>query len=159
MIAQNEKFYNANIQSHTDYCNTVWGSVPDTVQIFKLQKRAVRLITDEHYRAHTKILFPKLNIMPIHDRVNYRLASTVHKALLQQTPAYITSMFERETRTATRNMRENALKVPKRRLDVSRRGLAYKGPILYNELNSNITNAPTIELFRTRYMAEYSGRF
>ena len=127
--------------------------------MFKLQKRAVRLITDEHYRAHTKDLFSKLNITPIHDRVNFRMVCTVHKALLNQMPEYIANMFECKTRTATRNTRECALKVPKRKLDVSRRGLAYKGAVLYNELNTNITNAPTIELFKTRYMAEYFTKF
>ncbi len=51
-------------------------------------------------------------------------------------------------------IRENLLsKYQKRKLDVSRRGLAYKDAVLYNELNTNITNAPTIELFKTRYMA------
>ncbi len=40
-----------------------------------------------------------------------------------------------------------------------RRRLAYKGAVLYNEHNTNITNAPTIELFKTRYMAEYFTKF
>ncbi len=30
----------------------IWGSVSDTKQVYKFQKRAVRLITDEHFRTH-----------------------------------------------------------------------------------------------------------
>ncbi len=62
-----EQFHNTNIQSHTDYCSTIWGPVSDTKQVFKLQKRTVRLITDDNCRVHTEDLFSKLNIMLIHD--------------------------------------------------------------------------------------------
>ncbi len=57
--------------------------------------------------------------MPIHDKVNFRMVCTVHKALLNQMPEYIANMVECKTRTAMRNTREYALKVPKRKLDVS----------------------------------------
>ncbi len=42
--------------------------------------------------------------MPIHDRVNYRIVCTVHKALHNQMPEYIADMIESKTRTARRNM-------------------------------------------------------
>ncbi len=64
--------------------------------------------------------------MAIHDRVNYRMVCTVHKALHNQMPEYIGDMFEYKTRTATRNTKECALKIPNRKLDISRRLLAYK---------------------------------
>ncbi len=95
------------------------GSVSNTKKKFKLQKRAVRLIKDEHYRAHTEDLFTKLNIMAIHDRVNFRMVCTVHKALLNHIPEYIANIFECKTRTAMGNMRECAPKVLKCKLDVS----------------------------------------
>ncbi len=112
------QFYNTNIQSRTIlYCSTIWGSVSDTTQLFKHHKRAIRLITDEHYRAYTKDLFSKLNIMPIHDRVNYRMVCTVHKALHNQMSEYIANMFDGKTRTATRNTRERALKISNHKRD------------------------------------------
>ncbi len=77
-----------------------------------LQKRAVRLIIHEHYRALTKDLFSKLNSMPIHDRVNFKMVCAVHKALHNEMPEYISNMVDVKTRTITRSTREFALKVP-----------------------------------------------
>ncbi len=150
------QYYNANnTPINTDYFNTICESISDTKQVFMLQKRAVRLIIHERYRACTKDLFSILNSMPIHDRVNYRMVCAVHKALHNEMPEYISNMFDSKTRTTTTHTRECALKVPKHKLNVSHRGLAYKGPMLYNDLNINITNAPNIKLFRIKYIAEY----
>ncbi len=73
--------------------------------------------------AHTKDLFSKLNIMAIHFRFIYRKACTLHKDLPNQMPENIADMCESKTRTATRNTKECALKIPNHKLDVSRRGI------------------------------------
>ncbi len=55
---------------------------------------------------------------------------------------YFANMFE--SKTKTRN---------------TCRGLAYKGTVLNNHLPTNIPKAPTMELFRTKYMAEHFTKF
>ncbi len=87
-------------------------------------------VSNEYYRAHTKDLFSKLNILPIHDRANYRMVCTASKSLHNQMPEYIANMFESKTRTATRNTTEHAIKIANRILDVSRRGLVCKGAVI-----------------------------
>ena len=47
------------------YCNVIWGNAPNSHlwQIFKLQKRAIRIITNTKYRNSTKRAFHKLKIL------------------------------------------------------------------------------------------------
>ena len=61
--------YNTMILPYLNYCIIVWGNCAMylTQKIFLLQKRAVRVITNSFYRAHTDQLFFKLNILKFHD--------------------------------------------------------------------------------------------
>ena len=51
--------YNALILPFLNYGITIWGGQSN--RTFKLQKRAVRLITNSGYNAHTDLLFRQLN--------------------------------------------------------------------------------------------------
>ena len=57
--------YNSLILSHLQYCICSWGFKSD--RLFKLQKRAVRIITCSKYNAHTEPLFKALNLLKIED--------------------------------------------------------------------------------------------
>ena len=50
-------FYQSNIQSQLDYCSVIWGASANVDKLIKLQKRAIRIISDKPYRAHSKELF------------------------------------------------------------------------------------------------------
>src|SRR5690606_10465097 len=54
-ISVKRKIYYAHFHSHVYYCNLIWGQACYTnlVPLIKLQKRAVRIITNSSYRAHT----------------------------------------------------------------------------------------------------------
>lgn len=57
--------YNSLFFPYLNYCLEVWGNtyVSNTNKIHILQKKAVRLICNVDYRAHTTNLFKKLNIL------------------------------------------------------------------------------------------------
>ena len=57
--------YNSLILPHLQYCMLSWGFKSD--RIFKLQKRAVRIITCSKYNAHTESLLKRLNLLKIED--------------------------------------------------------------------------------------------
>ena len=57
--------YNSLILPHLQYCILSWGFKSD--RIFKLQKRAVRIITCSKYNAHTEPLLKTLNLLKIED--------------------------------------------------------------------------------------------
>ena len=43
------KFYNAYILPHMEYCCTIWGNATDSSSLFKLKKRAAKIILDKPY--------------------------------------------------------------------------------------------------------------
>ena len=58
--------YNSMILSKLNYGLLVWGH-GNTTNILKLQKKAIRTITNSKYNAHTDPLFKKLGILKIND--------------------------------------------------------------------------------------------
>ena len=59
--------YMSLIHSHLNYCNLVWGAAEDSnlEPLFKLQKKAVRIISNSHYLEHTPPIFKSLKILNI----------------------------------------------------------------------------------------------
>ncbi len=74
------KFSQTFMFPHLHYYNCVWGSA-QLERLFKLQKRAVRMIYNLHTRTPTAPLLNQLNWMPLMDRIKYRKAVVVFKSL------------------------------------------------------------------------------
>ena len=57
------------ILPYINYGVLMWGNTCKTYldKIFKLQKLAIRTISNSHYRSHTGPLFSKFNILNVHD--------------------------------------------------------------------------------------------
>ena len=60
--------YNSLFLPYINYCNIIWASTYDShlEPLFLLQKKTIRIITFSPPQTHTKPLFHKLNILPIH---------------------------------------------------------------------------------------------
>jgi len=65
--------YFSFVHSHIIYAIQVWSSCPagQLDQIYKLQKKAVRLIRNSKYNAHTQPIFKKLQILPLPDLISF----------------------------------------------------------------------------------------
>ena len=52
------QFYKSYIQPHIDFCNIVWGNTTETnkMKIFRMQKRAVRVILDYNVESTTEAM-------------------------------------------------------------------------------------------------------
>jgi len=59
-----------------EYCNIIWAISLSAVlvKLFCIQKRAIRLITNSEWNAHTAPLFHEFNILTIH-QLNLHVAS------------------------------------------------------------------------------------
>ena len=68
--------YNTLIVPHLNYCILAWGNSSDRnmSRIFKIQKRAIRLICHSAYYAHTKPLFLNLKLLNIYEMFKFQVA-------------------------------------------------------------------------------------
>ena len=83
--------YNSLILSHMQFNITAWGY--DFNRIFKLQKRALRIMTCSKYNAHTDPIFKKLKLSKIQDIFNVQNLKIYYKYKIGKLPQYFMTMF------------------------------------------------------------------
>ena len=111
-------------------------------RLFLLQKRAVRLICDESFLAHTDPHFSRTNILKFHDIYRLNIA-------LYMFEARHSGIFDRNHRYSTRSYYDL---VPfHARLTATKNSLRVCGPNIWNTIPQEIRNLPTISIFRNRY--------
>ena len=88
-------FYNSLFLPYINYCNIIWASTYDShlEPLFLLQKKAIRIITFSPPQTHTKPLFHKLNILPIHSIFKCQVACFVFSHMNNLLPASFSSSF------------------------------------------------------------------
>ena len=78
-----KKLASSFILSRLDYCNSLFINLPkkDIYQLQKLQNYAARTILKRPTREHATPLLKELHWLPIHARIDYKVAILVFKCL------------------------------------------------------------------------------
>ena len=87
--------YNSLILPHLYYAILAWGF--NNTRIFKLQKRAVRIICKEKYNAHTDPLFKNQILLKIEDIFTLQCIKFYYKYSHGKLPAYFKKFFPRNS--------------------------------------------------------------
>ena len=87
--------YNSLINPYLHYCILSWGpnNESQTDRLFKLQKKAVRLITCSRFYAHTENLFKKLKILKIQDIFVLQQLKFYQKFIKNELPNCLTNFL------------------------------------------------------------------
>ena len=124
--------YYSLIYPYLIYGNLIWGNTYQTYinKIFLLQKKVIRIIALENFRAHTNPIFLECKILKIQDICKYNLAIYAFKQNLNS---------NLETRTHNYGTRGQNSAVPAfRRLASTQRSLSYSAPTVWNSLPSEV---------------------
>jgi len=78
--------YQSLITPHLNYGVLAWGS--SCGKVFKLQKKAIRIITNSKYNAHTEPLFKQLNILKVQDIFKLQQLKFYFKLRNNRLPTY-----------------------------------------------------------------------
>ena len=138
--------YNSFVQSHLNYCSTVWGmgSENSLKKLFSAQKKAIRGADNKFNNyfydestgespCHTKEIFDRLNILALPNLIGKNCLMMMHKIYLNVTPPNINSMFKILNNNNNNSRREPVyFDIPFYRLKSSDKTLTQKGPIIYN---------------------------
>ena len=65
--------YYSHLHSLISYGIIFWGNSSNSVHVFQLQKRAIRIITGSRQRDSCRELFKKLKILPLHSQYIFSL--------------------------------------------------------------------------------------
>ena len=84
--------YNALVLPHFDYCFAVWhdGNNSNIDKLFKLQKRAARIITGSTYEIRSVEIFNNLKWSPVINTLNQRESIMMYKILKR----FSTNLFD-----------------------------------------------------------------
>ena len=86
--------YNALIMPHFHYCFLVWGSnVKDGHKLHLLQKKAIRVISNSHYIAHTEPICKRLHMLKVSDMFRLAIWKFYHKLMNKKLPSYFNYMM------------------------------------------------------------------
>ena len=109
-----------------------WGNSTDSNNIFKIQKRLIRIITNSNKNAPCRELFKSLNILPLQLQYIYSILLFITKNKDQ---------FSLNSHIHAINTRhKNNLYVPAANLTLYQKGVYYSGIKIFNHLPTTIKN-------------------
>ena len=146
--------YNAIIAPCLDYGITVWGSAANIYldRLFKLQKRAIRIVNHSTFLAHTSPIFYSLNLLNIYDIFKYQVGIFMFLCKRKLLPISLLSYYELNCNIHSHDTR-NALNfhLPKIRTTLSQNSIIYQGPIIWNSIPVQICNSKSLNLFKITF--------
>ena len=151
-------FYSAYILPHFDLCSSIWGNCSATLfnDLFKLQKKAARIILDKDCTVRSKDLFAKLGWMPLADRITYHRAIQMYKCLNNECPQSLQGIFKMNTDVhshKTRAATHQNLYVPK----CHHKSFLCMGVKTWNSIPNHIRNCESLGAFKRMYKLHYFG--
>ena len=148
--------YNALVLLHFNYCSTVWHDGNNSIidNLFKLQKRAPRIITGPEYEIRSVEIFNNLKWSPIINTLNKR-ELMMYKLLKGLAPNYLTQLFNIcDNKYYNLWSKNTNLTLKKPKTNFLRRSFSYRGAVCWNRLDENIVrniNTITLKTFKISY--------
>ena len=133
--------YYAFVYPYFHYCNEVWGNAyaSHLKRLFLLQKRAIRIICQSEYRAHTSVLFTQCKILKLPLINDYLTAQFMYRFYNDKLPDVFVGMFKLNSSVHGYNTRQqDCYHVPKVKSNFMKRTISYRGVVLWNSLSKNI---------------------
>ena len=142
------RLYCSLVLPYLNYGLLLWGNANKYLinKVFRLQKRAMRLISNSEYLSHTKPLFQKFNTLNIFDMYTKEVAIFMFKYKNNMLPVSFDNFFtvNRENHNYnTRNRNDFEIQMHKMKT------IFTMGPKIWNELPTNIKNATKLGQFKT----------
>ena len=148
------KMYRGIVEPHFRYCCSVWGCCGATklLTLQKLQNRAARIVTKSKFDTPAMELIHNLNWPTVSDIIRSETATSMYKSLNGLVPEYLSNLF---VKNSTRNVRElrnteTDLSLPLRKTKNGQNAISFRGPKLWNQLELDLKQAPSLAAFKKR---------
>ena len=146
-------FYNSYIHSRFTYCLPIWGRSASLHldKLWKIQKRALRIINDVPYDAPSKNLFTKSKVLNIREMYCYEICIFIFNILHDDTknvPVVLNLAKPNENYFLRSTSKKFLLEVPFPRKDIYKKSIAYSGVKVWNSLPDNVRNVEHLSLFK-----------
>ena len=127
--------YFSLIHSQLSYGLLAWGNASGVNKIFKLQKRAVRVINNTYFLAHTEPIFKREKILKLNDLYKLSVALFMQDYLTNKLPQSFRNFFHINNTKYTCTRQNNHIYRTRPRTAYSANLPAHNFPIIWNSLN------------------------
>jgi len=150
----------ALIQSRLDYSNSaLYGtSVSNLHKLQMVQKALARTITRSPRSVPTSQLLSNFHWLPIHKRINFKVATLTYKVLSTQQPAHLYNYNLISYHQPSRSLHSSSqslLQVPRVKTDFGRRAFSSTAPQIWNHIPAAIKVAPSLDSFKRHLRTHY----
>ena len=143
--------YNSFIYPYLLYGIEVWGRANrcHIDSLFKMQKKAIRIIASANYRAHTEPLFLSLQILPLHKIYIFAVSKLMYRYSNRCLPPMFNEMFLSNHQVHSHMTRHcQKIHVPLCRTAMLQRTFRYKGAIIWNHISRHVTHNCSIATYK-----------
>ena len=143
--------YCSLILPYISYCNIVWANgFPSNLRnLVHLQKKAIRAITNSHFRASINPLFINCNLLPINQINIYQQLVFIYKCYLNLLPQYFVNMVQLNYNVHGHNTRSSSLlHFSKFRTSSFKHCIRHSGPLRWNGLPLSLRNSQNLFSFQ-----------
>jgi Reverse transcriptase (RNA-dependent DNA polymerase) len=149
--------YYTMIYPYLSYCNIIWGTASATLlnKLTVLQKRALRIMSNSYYRAHSNPLFVKFGLLKLEDIHILQTALFLFKFKYKVLPVSCMSYISIASDVHVHYTRKVSYFKPVfGRTKVRQNSISVRGPKLWDSLSPDIQNACNIGVFK-RLLSTY----
>jgi hypothetical protein len=145
--------YYSLIHPYLTYCNLIWATTYRTrlVSLITLQKRAIRVICNVPFRAHTKQLFTNLGILPFESNNKLQVGIFMYRFHMHSLPTSFTRWFSKnqevhghQTRSANKYHQYSI------NTTIRQHSIRTYGPIYWNTQPTELTCLPSLCQFKNK---------
>ena len=154
--------YISLIQSHLQYGISAWGNSSNIGHIVKLQKKALRIINNKPFRAHTEPLFKNNKLLKIEDIYKFNVLLFMHDYVhsRHKLPNSFVNFFPQKLPGRLTRQKLNIPQV-KFRTKFSSKLTKHSFPTMWNNTDNNIQEIKSKKLFkltlRTNFLEDYQA--
>ena len=130
--------YNALVLSNLNYCSAIWGNASSQLSRLEIaQKRAIRVVNNSSYNAHTLPIFYKTGTLTLEHILQLNLLKVGNKIITKQSPIPVQMAFPLKQQTQTRASDKVLFHIPKTKYDTERRFPQYRLPMIWNTVSKH----------------------
>ena len=147
--------YYSLILSYLQYCTLLWANTYSTClnKLRILQKKAIRIIMQSHYLAHTDPLFSKLKLLKLDGLYKHQLGIYIYmyKSTKGLFPDSMSSMVIPMHNVHDHNLRnQNGYYIQHVTTNIGKFTIHYTGPVFWNTLPEQLRDAVSENQFKSK---------
>jgi len=140
------------VQSRLDYANALLdGTLPGNIHKLQCAQNSLSRVVLPHHPGSASSRLSHLHWLPVHRRIQYKIALLTYKSLSTNQPLYLRNLLHMyQPSRCLCSASQNLLSIPFCTTNLSKRSFSFSAPTIWNELPAVIRESNTLDTFKRR---------